>query len=206
MSANEEPHRVRDDLTGRVADAYRRYNENFDLLGLYHKEILPKQVQAYRSAVQRHYGGEPAGVAFNDLITAEQNLVSVIGAYLTVLQAQWQAVADLGSLLQTNDIFQLAEGHRFAEVPDLSKLLPLPCCHPCNPLPNDAFKGADLHWLQAGFGLPAAGLVGPPVPTEDKKTPQAENPVPLVPPDALGRSLNGLPPAQAPVYLPDYKH
>jgi outer membrane protein, heavy metal efflux system len=167
MRANEEPHRVRDDLTGRVADAYRRYSENFDLLEMYHRDILPMQVQAYRSTVQRHYGGEAGGVAYLDLVTAEQTLVGVIGSYLTVLQAQWQAVADLGSLLQTNDIFQLAEGKRFSELPDLSHLMELPCCHPCNPLPNDAFKGAQLNWPEAGFGPNTASGLGAPIPGDD---------------------------------------
>ena len=99
------------------------------------------QVQAYRSAVQRHFGGDVGGVAYLDLVTAEQNLVSVIGSYLTVLQAQWQAVSDLGSLLQTNDIFQLAEGKRFAELPDLSHLLELPCCHQCSPSAQRGVQG-----------------------------------------------------------------
>jgi cobalt-zinc-cadmium efflux system outer membrane protein len=168
MRANEEPHRVRDDLTSRVADAFRRYDENMVLLDLYHKEILPKQVQAYRSAVQRYALGEAGGVAYLDLVSAEQNLVGGIGAYLTVLLAQWQAVADLGSLLQTNDIFQLAEGKHFAELPDLSRLAELPCCHPCNPLPNDVFKGADLQWPEAGFGAGATGSLGAPVPLEQQ--------------------------------------
>ena len=76
-----------DDLTARTADAYRRYSENFELLELYHKEILPKQVQAYRSAVQRHSGGEVGAVGFLDLVNAEQNLVTAIGTYLTTLQS-----------------------------------------------------------------------------------------------------------------------
>jgi cobalt-zinc-cadmium efflux system outer membrane protein len=164
VRANEEPHRVRADLTGRMADAYRRYSENFDLLELYHKEILPKQVQAYRSAVQRHYGGEAGGVAYNDLVSAEQNLVGVIGSYLTVLQAQWQAVADVGSLLQTDDIFQFAEGRRFADVPDLSQLLELCCCHPCSPPTVPSARQADLDWPKAGFASKTGGTLGTPVP------------------------------------------
>ena len=69
-------------------------------------------------------------------------------------------MADLGSLLQTNDIFHLAEGKHFAEVPDLSHLPELPCCHPCNPLPNDLFKGANLQWPEAGFVPSATGTLG----------------------------------------------
>jgi cobalt-zinc-cadmium efflux system outer membrane protein len=164
MRAMEEPHRVRDDLTGRVADAYRRYLENFQLMELYRKEILPKQVQAFRSAVKRHYGGEPGGVGYNDLVAAEQKLVTVIGTYITVVQAQWQAVSDLASLLQTDDLFQLAEGARLAEMPDLSHLLEIDCCHPCNPLPDPALKGAYLEWPPTTIAPTVQGRLAPPVP------------------------------------------
>jgi cobalt-zinc-cadmium efflux system outer membrane protein len=163
MRANEEPHRVRDDLTARVADAFRRQRENFDLLQLYQKDILPKQVQAYVSSVRRYFGGEIGGVAFNDIITAEQNLVTVMSAYLSALQNEWQAVADLGSLLQTDDIFQMAEGQHFAQPPDLSQLAELPCCHACSPMPAAHLKPPDLTPPEAGGDLvPPPTLLGPP--------------------------------------------
>jgi cobalt-zinc-cadmium efflux system outer membrane protein len=146
MRAVEEPHRVRDALTASVADAYRRYYESGQLLELYRKNILPQQVEAYRAAVKRHYGGEAGGVAYTDLIAAEQSLVTVISSYLGTTLAQWQAVSDLGSLLQTDDLFQLAEGAHLAEMPDLQHLVDLDCCHPCNPLPNPALRQADLQW------------------------------------------------------------
>ena len=166
IRAVEQPHFVQDDLTARVTDAFRRHNENFDLLQLYQRDILPKQVQAYRSSVLRHFGGEAGGVAFSDIVTAEQNIVTVIGTYLGILQSEWQAVSDLGSLLQTNDIFQMAEGRRFVEVPDLSHLVELPCCHPCSPLPGAHLQGPDLHWPEAGFErkATATSLLGPPQP------------------------------------------
>jgi outer membrane protein, heavy metal efflux system len=164
MNAIEQPHQVRDDLTGRVADAFRRQNENFDLLDLYQRDILPKQVQAYWSSVQRHFGGEAGGVAFSDIIAAEQNLVTVMGAYLGVLQNEWQAVSDLGSLLQTNDIFQMAEGKRFVQMPDLIHLLELPCCHPCSSLPGAHLQGPDLSWPEAGFTPKATATEAPAAP------------------------------------------
>src|SRR5205823_10555963 len=71
MRAVEEEHRVRDDLTARVADAFRRYDESRDLLELYRKDILPKQVQAFRGAVIRHYRGELLKIAYTDLIQSE---------------------------------------------------------------------------------------------------------------------------------------
>ncbi len=88
LRAVEEQHRVRDSLTSRVADAYRRYAESRDLLELYRVDILPKQVQAFRAAVTRHYGGEIGRVAYTDLIQSEQNLVSVIGPYIVALGAR----------------------------------------------------------------------------------------------------------------------
>ena len=136
LRAVEEQHRVRDNLTARVADAFRRYDESRDLLELYRVDILPKQVQAFRAAVTRHYGGEIGRVAYTDLITSEQNLVSVIGPYIVALGAQWQAVVDVANLLQTEDLFQANGTCPVAPVPDLEQLLQLPCCHPCSPLPG----------------------------------------------------------------------
>jgi cobalt-zinc-cadmium efflux system outer membrane protein len=163
VSANEEPHAARTALASSMADAYRRYLENQQLLDMYRKEILPKQVSAFRAAVKRHYGGEVGGVAYMDLVNSEQNLVTVIGAYLPVVQAQWQAVSDLATLLQTDDIYQLAEGQQFAQPPDLEELLPLACCHPCSPLQDPAFKGAHLEFPPTGFPPASRGRLASPV-------------------------------------------
>jgi cobalt-zinc-cadmium efflux system outer membrane protein len=159
MWANEEPHRVRDDLTGRLAEAFRRYDENRDLLNLYRNDILPQQVQAFRAGIKRYYDGDVGAVLYTDLVAAEQNLVSVIGAYLPVLGAQWQAVVDVASLLQTDDLFQLAGQLPVGPLPDLQELLALPCTHPCSPLPQPAFRKADLAWPPAAI-RPAARVMG----------------------------------------------
>jgi cobalt-zinc-cadmium efflux system outer membrane protein len=167
LRAVEEPHRVRDDLTGRVADAYHRYDENRALLELYRRDVLPKQVQAFRAAVLRWYKGDLGYVAYTDLVASEQSLVGVIGTYLTTLGAQWQAVADLASLLQTDDVFQVAEGQLpLPPLPDLEHMLALPCDHPCSPLPQPGLKGADPSWFDATI-LPATppaeqGATAPP--------------------------------------------
>jgi cobalt-zinc-cadmium efflux system outer membrane protein len=153
LHASEEPHRVRADLTARVAEAFRRYDESRALLELYRTEILPKQVQAFRSAVKRHYGVEQEKVSYFDIVQSEQNLVAFVGSYLNILGAQWQAIADLGSLLQTDDLFQLAEGTYPANCPALDQLLALPCCHPCVPVPQS--QGVDGSWIdsRATLGL-----------------------------------------------------
>ncbi len=176
LRAVEEPHRVRADLTARLADAFRRYDESAKILELYKVDILPMQVQAFRATVQRHYGGEPGAVLYNDLIASEQNLVSAIGVYLTTLGATWQAVVDTANLLQTDDLFQLAEPVPVAPVPDLDALLQLPCCHPCDPLPDGRLRKADVNWQPAG--IPPAGA---------RKTPAA-TPAPLPTPQPVGTS------------------
>jgi len=157
IQAIEEPHRVRTALTASVADAFRRYDENRVLLKLWREEAMPKQVQAFRAAVKRHYAvgpAEAAPVAFTDLVAAEQNLVSVIGTYGTYLAAQWLAVADVANFLQTNDIFQVAEKLEPPSENDLRKLLDLPNCHPCSTHPDPALRGADINWPFSGWDKP----------------------------------------------------
>ncbi len=151
MRAGEEQHRVQNDLSSRVAEAFRRYDESRDLLELYRQDILPKQVQAFKAAVARYYGGEKDKVAYTDLIASEQTLVNVIGPYIITLGAQWQAVVDVASLLQTEDLFQANGVFPVAPVPDLESLLQLPCCHPCSPLPGSIVPNADFTWPAAGF-------------------------------------------------------
>jgi hypothetical protein len=65
----------------------------------------------------------------------------------------WQAVTDLASLLQSDDLFQLAGGELpVTPLPDLEHLLELPCRHPCSPLPQPSLRLAHLSWQPAGFG------------------------------------------------------
>jgi outer membrane protein, heavy metal efflux system len=139
--AIEEPHRVRADLTARVSDAFRRFEENRVLLEMYVKQMLPQQANAFRAAVLRHDIGDVGGLGYYDLIAAEQNLVTLIPAYLGTLGAYWQAVSDIASLLQTDNVYQMADEVENCPLPDLGELLKLPCCHPCSSLPQAALKG-----------------------------------------------------------------
>jgi cobalt-zinc-cadmium efflux system outer membrane protein len=185
VRAIDEPHRVRDDLNGRVADAFRRYDENRSLVELYVKEALPKQVQAFRAAVQRHYSAEPEKVAYSDIVAAEQSLVGLVGTYITVLGAQWQAVVDLASLLQTDDLFQLAETFHITPGADLEQLLALPCCHPCSLLPDPALRGANLTWPPAAIAPSELPVPSAPRPSQGQPKLQAES-VPCAPAIVIG--------------------
>jgi outer membrane protein, heavy metal efflux system len=186
--AMEEPHRVRESLTFGVADAFNRYDTGMKQLELNIKSILPNQVQAFRATVLRHDQAELGAVAYNDLVSAEQNLVSVIQTYFTVLSGAWQAVVDLASFAQTDDIFQLAEGRQFADLPNLSAVLPLDCCHPCSPVQGAVLKGADLHWPSAGMGpAPKGKLLPPQFPEVPMAAPAEHNPFTLGPPPTAPR-------------------
>ena len=136
----EEPHRVRNALTASLADAFQRYDSNRTFLQMYKKEILPKQVQALRAAVLR-YETTVSEIGPWDIVAAEQNLVGTIGSYLPILGGTWQAIVDVASLLQTDDIFQLATKIEPYAMVDLVELLH--CCHPCSPLQNPRLKTID---------------------------------------------------------------
>jgi cobalt-zinc-cadmium efflux system outer membrane protein len=158
MRANDEPHRVRNDLTTRVADAFERYDDNRKLLEYYLRKqpgktpegILADQFRAVVGVLTRLNQGPAGEVTFGDLVSAQQTLAAAIATYITTLGLQWQAVVDVANLLQTDDLFQMGPGVTgqkcVAPVPDLASLLALPCCHPCSPLPDPKLKGADPNW------------------------------------------------------------
>jgi cobalt-zinc-cadmium efflux system outer membrane protein len=177
LRAVEEPHQTRDDLTARVADAFGRYENGRILLEMYRKDILPNQVQAFRAAVARHSRAaeiEKGGISFNDVITAEQTLVTVVTTYLAALGDQWKAVTDVANLLQTSDLYQVGgEVYPVAPVPDLEHLLTLACVHPCSPLPPQQYSGMNGEWTPAAppewsarqnGQSPATSLAPPPAP------------------------------------------
>lgn len=150
VHATEESHRVRNDLTGKLAEAFERYENNRIILDYYRTMILPDQVRAYQGVYLRHQQ-EPDKVSFGDIINAQQILATTISTYLTVLGAQWTAVVDVANLLQLDDLYQHGqqETHGLAPVPDLDQLLHLPCCHPCSPWPEAHRQPGDGHWPNA---------------------------------------------------------
>lgn len=197
VRAIEEPHRVDAALTASFADAFRRYEENRVLLEMYEKTILPKQVQSFRGAVKRHFGGPVGDVAFTDLISSEQNLITVIGNYLPILANQWQAVADVSSWLQTDQVYMMAEEMEAAPAVNFDELLKLEHCHhPCSPVmptptPESFKQRPEAGPLASALGaptsnsaaaaktptiVPAAAVVTPPA--SPAATPQTNAPAP----------------------------
>ncbi len=106
QKASLEPLRVRNELTALAADAFERYENNRVLLEIYRKQILPDQARVYRGVYERHQQ-QPDRVTFGDVIVAQQTLATSINAYLQVLGAEWQAVADLSNIMQVEDLTEL---------------------------------------------------------------------------------------------------
>jgi cobalt-zinc-cadmium efflux system outer membrane protein len=127
--ATEEPHRVETALTNSLAVAYIGYKNSLDALEAYRKRILPDQVRVYRGVFERRH--IDANVAFADLVQAQQALATSVTNYLTQLGALWTAAVSVADLLQTDDLFQLAEARELPTLPEFETLPPLPCCHPC---------------------------------------------------------------------------
>jgi cobalt-zinc-cadmium efflux system outer membrane protein len=169
--AIEEPHRVEENLTTTLATAYSGYKQNLDALEYYRKFILPDQVRYYRGVVDRRQV-DLTGVGFGDLVTAQQTLVTNVSSYLTTLGSLWTSVVAVADLLQTDDLFQMAQPRPVPPLPDLDSLPPLPCCHDC-PLPVAGNSGAacpadsskvvnlaTTHPVAAGVASPSADSKG----------------------------------------------
>jgi cobalt-zinc-cadmium efflux system outer membrane protein len=192
LRAVEQQHQVRDDLTNRLAAAFQQYSNNRVLVAYYHNQILPDQVRAYRTLLER--AQQDPAVQFIDLFTAQQTLASVITTYVTTLGTLWTSVVSVADLMQIDDLYLEGEEPCAAPIPDLEHLAPLPCCHPCSPLPDPQLKGARGDWPPA---IPE---------TPERRMPPAENgaelrsratPTPDLPrlngfiPVTVGRPLKG---------------
>lgn len=153
IDASEEEHRVRDALTGTLADAFERYEYNRLALEAFRDEILPHQVRAFRGVFEFYWGaaariGNPP--TFGDVVTAQQTLAMTLQQYVATLGALWQAVVDVANVAQTDDLFQLDGEPQptlpVCRVPELGGAPPLPCSHPCSPLTDPSLRGADGSW------------------------------------------------------------
>src|SRR5262249_30582260 len=128
VRALEEPHRVELSLTSTLEQAYQNYKSNLDGLEYYRKYILPDQIRTYRGVFIRR--NVDLGVTFGDLVSAQQALATSVGQYLTILGQVWTSVVNVADLLQTDDLFQLAQPREVPPLHDLDVLPSLPCCHP----------------------------------------------------------------------------
>jgi cobalt-zinc-cadmium efflux system outer membrane protein len=133
LRATEEEHRVRDDLTTRLADAFERYEFNRRQAEFYHERVLPDLALVYTRSLLR-YQTEPQAVSITDVVTNQQLYVTAVASYAAALASRWQAVTDVANLLQMDDLFLGMKSPPVSPPCDLEHLPGLPCSHPCDPL------------------------------------------------------------------------
>ena len=104
--AVQQESRVRNDLAGRLADAYNRYESSRIELQNYRDLVLPDYVRAYRGSFSRHQQ-QPEEVGFADVVVAQSLLATAMGDYINALNSQWTALADLANLLQVERLQEL---------------------------------------------------------------------------------------------------
>jgi outer membrane protein, heavy metal efflux system len=121
LQANQAPKQAQLQLITTLADAYQRYETSSQQVQLGRAQI-EDQLRVYR-AIYKRYHTQPDKIAFGDLVTAQQSLAGYVSAYITALGLQWQAVVDVGNLLQTNDLFQVCPTQEVMPVPDLEHLM-----------------------------------------------------------------------------------
>jgi cobalt-zinc-cadmium efflux system outer membrane protein len=95
---------TQNDLTSQLAEAIGRYEANKIAAVNYRDFVLPNLTRAYRAMIRR-YQVEPDKVGFNDIVVAQQNLAQALQSYLGNLDAQWKAVADIGGVVQLDDLY-----------------------------------------------------------------------------------------------------
>jgi cobalt-zinc-cadmium efflux system outer membrane protein len=183
VRAAEEPHRVEESLKTALGTAYMGYKQNLDALEYYRRFILPDQVRYYRGVFDHRQIDLSA--AFGDLVTAQQTLAANVSSYLGILGSLWSSVVSVADVLQTDDLFQLAQPKAVPPLPDLDQLVPWPCCHPCaapasghgqSPPPDGEVLPLSRH-----LPAPAAGSVNRGTPAGDLLTlPVLEAPGPKV--------------------------
>jgi cobalt-zinc-cadmium efflux system outer membrane protein len=133
--AQEDVQRVRNDLTGKLAEAFERYESNRELIEYYREHILPDLVRVYRGSVLR-FQTDAERLTFMDVAQPQQNLDDAMGRYLNTLQALWTATVDVASLLQTEDLFSLAKDGVIEPIGNVSALtttVPASCQAASNP-------------------------------------------------------------------------
>ncbi len=128
VRAIEGPHAAEVNLTTNLATAYATYKTNLYSMDYYRRNILPDQVRYYRGVFQRRR--VDPGVAFGDLVQAQQTLVADVTAYLGILNSLWTSVVSVADFLQTDDLFQLGKPMELPSNPIIDALHEWPCPHP----------------------------------------------------------------------------
>lgn len=112
---------VRNDLTGKMGEAFARYETNRVLVESFRAAALRDQVRTYRGVYER-YRNDPVNIQFNDVVVAQQTLALTLIQYIDVLGNEWQAVVDVAELLQVDDIFAMGDTIQVTPIPALDEV------------------------------------------------------------------------------------
>jgi cobalt-zinc-cadmium efflux system outer membrane protein len=97
--------RARNDLANRLAQAFETYETNRALVAYYRDRLIPSQVQVYRAVSRRYQVAQVGELNYKDVLTAQQNLGTSVANYLTALGSLWNAVIDLASIAQLDELY-----------------------------------------------------------------------------------------------------
>ncbi len=170
------PDQSRNALIGILAEAYGRYLTARKAVEIVQQQ-LRDQVRFYKGHRLR-WNAVPAEVSFVDLYVAQQALAGFIASYIIALGQQWQAVVDIGNLLQSEDLFCAAAPEPMPPIPDLNHLQPPPPPIALPPGPGALFPHNAPPALNPAAGGPPPGPPGPAMGGEPPTPP----PGPLPPP------------------------
>jgi cobalt-zinc-cadmium efflux system outer membrane protein len=156
IRAEAESHRVENALTNTLAANYTNYQNNLNALEYYRRHILPDQVRYYRGVFDRRE--RDINASPSDLVTAQQALASNVQTYLGILGSLWSGVVSVADLLQTDDLFQLAQPRELPPLPDFNTLPRQfgPNQRPPSAAPTPALPPAGDNVLPAPRPLPPA--------------------------------------------------
>ena len=113
VRALEGPHAAEVNLTTNLATAYATYQTNLYSMDYYRRNILPDQVRYYRGVFERRR--IDPGVAFGDLVQAQQTLVADVTAYLGILNTLWTSVVSVADFSADRRSLPARQAHGAAQ-------------------------------------------------------------------------------------------
>ena len=104
VSTTRDLENTQNQLQSQFAEAFSRYEVNVLLARSFRDAVIPNLTQGYQAIVRR-YQVDPEKVSFNDIVVAQLGLAQSLQAYLDALRGQWQAVVDVATIAQLDDLY-----------------------------------------------------------------------------------------------------
>lgn len=99
--------RAQVELTEQLANTFSQYETNRYQVQQLLNHILPDYARAFRGVYEQHQV-DPDLMGFEGIIVAQQNLGTAVAQYITALNLQWSAVADLSYLMQAETLEEMS--------------------------------------------------------------------------------------------------